>query len=128
MLDFVKAMEIADRICKKMTKTKQCEACPLRVVFNDGLKHCCFVDYTCSVKWQEIETALIAWDKAYPAPVYPTWEEWQESICKGAHTEIDGCCFSEKDCLYTNIICSDCRQQPIPADIAKKLGIKPKEG
>ena len=44
------------------------------------------------------------WAEAHPEPEYPTWVEWFNSM-------------GGVDC-----------GEPIPADIAEKLGIKPKEG
>lgn len=53
-----------------------------------------------------IEDAVTAWAKEHPAPVYPTWEEWFRSL--GVENR------------KVN--------EPIPADIAEKIGLKPKEG
>lgn len=52
-----------------------------------------------------IEETVIQWAEENPAPVYPTLYEWLRSIGLANHRMID----------------------PIPADIAQKLGVKPKE-
>lgn len=62
---------------------------------------------------ERFEAAVMAWAAEHPEPVYPTWVEWfkQQNIWRknAGDTAMN---------LY----------QPIPADIAEKLGIKPKEG
>ena len=52
----------------------------------------------------EFERRVMEWAEAHPEPEYPTWVEWFNSM-------------GGVDC-----------GEPIPADIAEKLGIKPKEG
>ena len=53
---------------------------------------------------KEFERRVMWWASAHPEPQYPTWVEWFNSM-GGV----------------------DCGER-IPADIAEKLGIKPKEG
>ena len=63
-----------------------------------------------------IEKEVMAWAAEHPAPVYPTWGEWLMSIgvINGVHPH------GAIDALGN-------LKQPIPADIAQKLGIEPKE-
>jgi hypothetical protein len=56
---------------------------------------------------QKYETAIMSWAEEHPV-VYPTWGTW-------LGTKYD---YDLREILYTNI----------PADIAEKLGIEPKEG
>lgn len=56
---------------------------------------------------KEFERRVMEWAEAHPEPVYPTWKTWLISEWVANTPKID---------------------EPIPADIAKKLGIKPKEG
>jgi hypothetical protein len=64
-----------------------------------------------------VERTVMSWAAEHPAPVYPTWGEWLMSIgvINGVHPH------GAIDALGN-------LKQPIPADIAQKLGIEPKEG
>ena len=69
------------------------------------------------------EATIIAWDKEHPEPVYPTWGEWLEKqgIVKLVNSE-------RYDEDYQKVlILLDSVENPIPADMAEKLGIEPKE-
>lgn len=70
------------------------------------------------------------WAAEHPEPVYPTWDEWQNSVFPDAEIDITPCTFGSRDRLncFFEKKCSTCNEQQIPADIAEKLGIKPKEG
>ena len=67
------------------------------------------------------EKRVMEWAEAHPEPVYPTWIEWMRDIG-----------LAEKPGLWNdfkgNVFATTQIYQPIPADIAEKLGIKPKEG
>ena len=74
---------------------------------------------------EQIE-GLRAWAKEHPEPRYPTWAEWQHSMFPDASVKMMPCSFTSNDKLgCRGLICLECRKQPIPADIAEKLGIKP---
>lgn len=60
-----------------------------------------------------IERDVMRWAAEHPEPVYPTWFEWLKSV---------GALPAEQT------ICHRGLEQPIPADIAEKLGIKQKDG
>lgn len=71
----------------------------------------------------DFENIVMAWAAEHPEPVYPTWLEWLESLGFGiAYRDgydtngVDGWAFSFNEA-----------EKPIPADLAQKLGIKPKE-
>lgn len=57
----------------------------------------------------DAELVIMAWAAEHPEPVYPTWAEYL------MHTY--------QDVSYARIL-----GETIPADIAEKLGIEPKEG
>lgn len=125
MFDFVKTMEIAEKVCKA---TGKCEKCILFV--DDDINFCFFGSMDNLVTdWNEIERRLIEWDKAHSEPKYPTWSEWQnenfpeasESMCPRMFLAA-----KETDCKKYPICSKRCADQTIPADIATKLGIKPK--
>ena len=73
----------------------------------------------------DVEKLIINWSE----PQYPTWNEWQsmmfpnnmQDICPrvfGSNEEVNCTCPPN---------CKQCRNQPIPARIANKLRISPKE-
>jgi hypothetical protein len=73
------------------------------------------------------EERVMKWAAEHPEPAYPTWEEWgKEWKQKFPEAETVPCIslFMKADCGES---CESCRQRPIPADIAAKLGIKPLE-
>jgi hypothetical protein len=101
----------------------------------DSYKHCddCPVDqagFSCDCDHQgysktgaaELEHIIMAWAADHPEPVYPTWAEWlvaQDIITEYGRIE----CVGSGTCgIFT-----DKGESPIPADIASKLGIQPKE-
>ena len=61
---------------------------------------------------KRFETVIMAWAAEHPEPVYPTWIEWFQSHIWKKGTDVSSML------LY----------DPIPADIAEKLGLQPKEG
>jgi len=77
-----------------------------------------------------IEAIIMSWAAEHTEPVYPTWEEWLQSI--GVMESSEGLLRRIKAQLYIDGIPAHAVPtskvlQPIPADIAKKLGIKPRE-
>ena len=125
MAEFMYIMEQVRRICYEHS---DCEMCPLYKIHNSSG---CAFDYYVSdgVSLDEVERKIDAWAKKHPEPVYPTWTEWQSSMFPDAYRNIMPCEFGIKDRFNCkeNKICAECMGQQIPADIAEKLGIKPKE-
>lgn len=76
------------------------------------------------------EHIVMHWAAEHPGPKYPTWEEWQKTNFPDAESAIFPCSFDSKKNVGCNRVesCKGCRAHPIPAEIAKKLGIKPKGG
>ena len=62
-----------------------------------------------------VEKYVMAWAAEHPEPVYPTWFEYLYAISNPDYFDLTE--------FYTWM-----RHTPIPADIAQKLGIEPKEG
>ena len=56
----------------------------------------------------EFEERVMAWVAEHPEPQYPTWHEYLIGVHKASWNMIAG--------------------KPIPANIAQKLGLQPKEG
>jgi hypothetical protein len=105
MAEFAEVSRQWGRMCKTMDTLygdKCCDVCSLggcgAVYEQDGTE-----DYA------EIERKVMEWAKENPEPVYPSWGEWLQR-------------------LYNNTNYAGIFITPIPADIAQKLGIEPKEG
>lgn len=124
MAEFAEVMRQAHRICK----THNCGDCPMR---NIGVVGECELRIGAKYTYEEllvIEQTVMQWAKEHPEPQYPTWEEWHTKNFPDVVGNLTPCTFapiSELRCAETN--CRACKSRPIPADIAKKLGIRPKE-
>ena len=91
-------------MCNAMTAMDGCEDCP--IVRNTHGARC--GDMPCEMQDVEsIAQEVEKWAAEHPEPVYPTWGTWL--------AEKFG--YDLREIMYN----------PIPADIAEKLGIKPKE-
>ena len=84
---------------RRMCEAHRCSKCPLNYAV------CCVSDpyLRTDVDIETLEELITNWEE-HPEPVYPTWFEWLCSI--GVWNKAS---------------------DPIPANIAQKLGIKPKE-
>lgn len=129
MTEFTEVIKQRNRICEHYTKsgTQPCQGvfCPLH-----GKEWVCdFTWYNKDVSLDELDNRVMSWAKEHPEPVYPTWEEWQNSMFPNANVRILPCWFVPKNPAACNTLanCSECRGRPIPAEIAEKLGIKSKE-
>ena len=121
MSEFTEVMRQARRMCKVQ---EDCESCP---IWNPD-KFFCKIDTACYSDDSMIENIVMQWAAKHPEPVYPTWREWQNSTFKDAHKHIAPCTFGSRDRFKCEgKTCYVCMDQQIPADIAEKLGIKPKE-
>ena len=82
-----------------------------------------------NIDYVETERKIMDWAAEHPEPVYPSWaESWKQLFPAGENVPCLGC-FDAK--YYTGkcmeISCTKCKNAPMPAEFAKKLGIKPKE-
>ena len=115
MAEFSKVMRQWGRYCKGYTDNHadDCSGCPFE------LNGSCNSYAKDNVQYAEqIEKHVMAWAAEHPEPVYPSWAEWLYS--QGLMTDvIDG---KGGNFLY------NLASEPIPANIAQKLGIEPKEG
>lgn len=108
MAEFIDVVHTIQRICKRANgKCPACLlgkfACPNNVRF----------DKTDEAAFRELEDVVNKWAAENPEPVYPTWIEWFREI---------GVVSSEQKGFHIWL------HNHIPADIAQKLGIEPKEG
>lgn len=93
------------RMCKKYWRSTTCHGCP--IAENEKVYEACS-GYDIDIG--KMEELVMAWAAEHPEPVYPSYLEVFGWGHKKTWAEI-------KDILAN----------PIPADIAQKLGIEPKE-
>lgn len=107
-MEFVEVMKQWRRMCKAQDDTicGACSSCPM----GDDGKSCTAVyeDEFDTVDFAHIEQTVTEWAAENPEPQYPTWYEYLTYMYPAAWNMI--------------------KDKPIPADIAEKLGIEPKEG
>ena len=123
MAKFIEVMEQAKRMCKAFGDG-HCSECPI----GDANALECGITVTSEMDCKDVERRVMQWAAEHPEPVYPTWCEWQNSMFPDAHKHITPCTFGSRDRFKCEgKTCYVCMDQQIPADIAEKLGIKPKE-
>ena len=121
MSEFTDVMRQARRMCQTQ---EDCESCPLWNTAN----FFCKLDTTCYSDDSAMESIIMQWAAEHPEPAYPTWSERQDSTFPYTDRDIRTCEFGSKDRFKCDKkTCYECKAEPIPADIAEKLGIKPKE-
>lgn len=123
MAEFFEVMKQARRMCHSIS----CDICTLPEVY-EGMcvwnsKPLEFTDEIIA----KIESKTLQWAAEHPEPKYPTWREWQRDHFRDAERTMRPCMyisFTDAHCGdYKD--CADCANQPISADIARKLGIQP---
>ena len=123
MAQFTAVMRQARRMCKTFNDG-HCSDCPI----GDANVLECGITVTSGMDFEDVERRVMQWAADHPESVYPTWDEWQNSMFPDADRDIGPCVFGSRDrfdCGEKS--CAECMAEPIPADIAEKLGIKPKE-
>ena len=123
MAKFIEVMKQAKRMCKAFSDG-HCSECPIGNA--DVLE--CGITVMSEMDCEDVEHRVMQWAAEHPEPVYPTWREWQKSMFPDADIRISPCEFGGMDRFKCDDkTCTECTEQKIPADIAEKLGIKPKE-
>lgn len=120
MAEFQDVMKQAKRMCNTVV---DCDECPVRDMF--ATIDCPFA-YN-EVHMEDVEQSVMDWAAKHPEPRYPSWIEWQGANFQMAERAICAAHFmdvGDAGC-YEIGRCDKCRERPIPADIAEKLGIKP---
>lgn len=112
MAEFQEVIRQWGRMCNSSDRIS-CENCKLYPVLPEDI--CRNVPDVETA--QLIEQEVMAWAAKHPEPVYPTWYEYLHGLgitkfYEGQHVCID----------FHKVM------ERIPADIAQKLGLKPKEG
>lgn len=105
--EFSEVIKQFKRMCKSVTLAKCTRGeCPMGC---ENIGQCRKVAFE---RPSDFEQRVMSWAAEHPEPVYPTWVEWLREI---------GIVPSEQKCFHDWLLAS------IPADIAQKLGIEPKE-
>lgn len=127
MAEFTEVMRQAKRMHDMCNRGGySCADCPLDCP--DGR---CMLDFDDKFKPEEVECYIMDWAMEHPEPVYPSWYEYQQQTFPGHSRWICPMAFGVPcQCKSVTSVqaCTKCRNNPIPAEIAEKLGIKPKEG
>ena len=104
MAEFRDVMKQFKRMCRRDTRDTQ--DCPMYCGPSCNIGHCRWIAFE---RPDEFERVVMDWAAKHPEPEYPTWQAWL--------AEVSG-----------QMVDADLLKSPIPADIAQKLGIEPKEG
>nr|DAV14177.1 MAG TPA: hypothetical protein [Caudoviricetes sp.] len=124
MAEFTEVMRQARRMCKEQQNISCCVRCPIN---KNGCMVVADAEY---VDYADAEREIMHWAAEHPEPVYPTWNEWYRKNFPDAYDDGKRICpviFGGGESCDNENDCDKCRDRPIPADIAEKLGIKPKE-
>lgn len=125
MAEFVVVTKQAERMCA----SQSCPECPLSSDNNFAKERC----ETFQVNHPDVyEAVVMQWAAAHPELKYPSWENAWRQVFPEALNRVNPCprffMSSERVGEFCpGRDCADCYTLPIPADIAKKLGIKPIE-
>lgn len=121
MSEFTEVMRQARRMCE--TFCDACSKCPI----GNANELECGITPTSEMDFKEVERRVMQWAAEHPEPVYPSWEEgWRQIFPDAKYTPCPGnfgIKYIVPDCAYR--ACTDCKSNPMPAEVAEKLGIKP---
>ena len=129
MSDFVKTMRNWRRMCNAFDKqygNDCCKYCPL-----DHQKSCGGIwEMPENTDWRLLQEKVDAWAAENPEPQYPTWAEWlkEQDILTVDVRPRASSTTSSSSTYIQNVSTKPAFYRPIPADIAEKLGLKPKGG
>lgn len=119
MANFIQVMKDWKRMCNAMGQEDEytaCSKCDL-----NGFDCPAIYEKECNnADWDHVESVVTAWAAEHPEPVYPTWYEVMAKL--GVINGILG------DKTLGDHVIDGLIKHRIPADIAQKLGIEPKEG
>lgn len=127
MAEFTVVMRQAKRMCDAHSA---CGMCPLGNSTSacDGNKRLGCIASKCEAP--AIERIVMDWAANNPEPVYPSWNKgWRLIFPNGSQ---QAPCPADFDVRYKPdggcslcASCDVCKERPIPAEIAEKLGIEP---
>lgn len=124
MAEFTEVMRQVKRMCDA-TVSARCHECTL---WRPETESCSLYGDDDGVDYADMERRVMAWAAEHPVQRYPTWREWQERMFPYRDRNISPCEFDDSgrfNCKAKS--CGQCMDEPIPADIAEKLGIRPIE-
>ena len=124
MAEFKEVCKQWRRMCDEIQhcSAENIECCALKCVLGNNPVCGELTDAT-DKDLENAETVIMKWAKENPEPVYPTWSEWLYE--QGVLGDKYVCSVPE---LIASNVATDNADDPIPADIAQKLGLQPKEG
>ena len=125
MAEYSEVIREAKRMCWHYTQGGNHDKCPMYPACNAS--QCRKIAFDRPV---DFEARVMGWSAEHPEPVYPTWSEWLQSmglvevqwngpVLASMRIGID-----DRDYILKPLKMIE----PIPADIAQKLGLQPKEG
>lgn len=120
MAEFVDVFRQFDRMCKA---NAGCFNCPLHEP--DGVSDRCSIGAFVNDS-ERIEREVMSWAAEHPEPVYPCWIDWlmEYGIIPDCHTAKHS---TESGVRAASFFVTSKAFEPISAEIAERLGIKPKE-
>ena len=121
MAEFTEVMRKVKRMCDA-TVSARCHECTL---WRPETESCSLYGDDDGVDYADMERRVMAWAAEHPEPRYPSWREWQKNTFSGATASVLPCSYVSRADLGCCGVCDTCRNEPIPADIAEKLGIRP---
>ena len=115
MAEFTEVMRQWGRLCRQhcAETNDQCDDCVIGDI-------CYSYARDSAENAEAIENAVMEWAKEHPEPVYPTWGDWLAEM--GLIRWNDN-----GDGVYSVMVPTFKMCKHIPADVAEKLGIEPKE-
>lgn len=128
MADYNDVIKQFKRMCRYYNNRATQNDCPLYCKGHGcNISHCRMLAFD-DKKFQNV---VMTWAEAHKEPVYLTWVEWL--IEKGVIPEIGYMLATVHDpdtgeITEARISINPSALKPIPADLAAKLGVRPKEG
>lgn len=121
MAEFVEVMRQARRLCAAHGCMCNYRNCPL-----DNGKECRLNIDLDGEDYNETERIIMDWAKEHPEPAYPSWiDSWFQLFPDAKDVPCLKYFFADK-CKYDGgMDCVACKESPISARVAKKLGINP---
>lgn len=114
MAEFREVMTRFARLCDYYSQ-RSCHGCP---VDEEGFNCACEKQGYSKTSAEELEAIIMKWAAEHPEPVYPSWYAWLANM---------GVVPIELPPDQAVIVTDIGLLKKIPADIAQKLGIEPKE-
>lgn len=117
MAEYNEVIKQFKRMCWYYSRDKGQKSCPICTSYpNCNIGQCRKIAFEQPSCFEDI---VMAWAAEHPEPVYPTWRDWLETQYHQTRKAVD--CGHESINSWMN-------NTPIPANIAEKLGLQPKEG